>query len=268
MSGPLYGGVDVGSTWTKAVVVDAGGRVAGRGLVRSGLSFTRAAAAARDAALSEAGADAAALDLVVATGYGRENAEFAAARRTEIACHARGAYDFARRACTVVDIGGQDNKVIELREDGAVDHFVLNRKCAAGTGAFIEEIARRLDLELADLERLAEGADRDLTLASYCTVFSATEVIRLIREGERPENLCRGIFNAVVARVAEMAPLGPRVVLTGGVAAAFPVVAQILGRKAGSEVEVPPRAQFVGALGAALEARDEAARARKSAEKR
>jgi len=248
-------GVDIGSTWTKAVLLDASGEVAARALERTAMSFEEAAVKARDRALSEVGIAAQQVTATVATGYGRRNAPFADHHRTEIACHARGAHHHYPHACQVVDIGGQDNKIIHLLEDGSVEHFLMNRKCAAGTGAFIEEIARRLGLDLAELERLAKGADRDLTLSSFCTVFSATEVIKLIREGERPENICKGIFNAVVARVAEMGQLGGTLVLTGGVAAAFPVVATILAERTGSRVLVPPHAQFTGALGAALEAR-------------
>jgi predicted CoA-substrate-specific enzyme activase len=254
-----YAGVDIGSTWTKAVLLDREGKVAARGLKRTGMSFEEAAREALDTAAAEVGGARPAF--TVATGYGRRNAFFADARRTEISCHARGAYHHFPRECHVVDIGGQDNKIIHVLADGSVDHFLMNRKCAAGTGAFVEEIARRLDLELGALETMAERADKEITLASFCTVFSATEVIKLIREGERPENICRGIFNAVVARVTEMGPLGKTIVLTGGVVAGFPVVAEILARRADAEVLVPPDPQFAGALGAALEAAREAARA-------
>ncbi|MHB8766110.1 MAG: BadF/BadG/BcrA/BcrD ATPase family protein, partial [Deferrisomatales bacterium] len=128
--------------------------------------------------------------------------------------------------------------------------------CAAGTGAFVEEIAHRLDLPLEKIEAYAEAATKEITLSSFCTVFSATEVIKLIREGEGPENLCRGIFNSVIARVAEMGPLGRFIVLSGGVVAAFPVVARILADKAGATVEIPPFPQHLGAFGAALLARE------------
>ncbi len=258
-SAPYTCGVDIGSTWTKVVLLDGGGEVVARALARTAMSFEQAAAAARDRALAKAGIAPEQVAATVATGYGRRNAPFADRHRTEIACHARGAFHHHPHACHVVDIGGQDNKIIHLLENGSVEHFLMNRKCAAGTGAFVEEIARRLDLDLADLEHLAEGADRDITLSSFCTVFSATEVIKLIREGERPENICKGIFNSVVARVAEMGQLGAKIVLTGGVAAAFPVVAAILAARTGAEVIVPPHAQFTGALGAALEARRPAA---------
>jgi len=249
-----YAGVDIGSTWTKVVLLDEEGNVAARALRRSGLSFEEAAHAALAEALASCPGSPARAAHAIATGYGRRNADFADGRRTEIACHAKGAYRHHPHECHVVDIGGQDNKIIHVLADGTVDHFLMNRKCAAGTGAFIEEISRRLDLDLTKLEELAEAADKDITLASFCTVFSATEVIKLIRDGERPENICRGVFNAVVARVTEMGPLGKTILLTGGVAGAFPVVADLLAKRTGAKVIVPPEPQFTGALGAAVEA--------------
>ena len=260
MAQRLFLGLDLGSSWSKAVLLDAGGAVAARAVKRTGLRFEEAAETLRDEALAAAGAEAAALAHVTATGYGRRNVPFADTRRTEISCHARGAWHHFPRECHVVDIGGQDNKIIHVRADGSVANFLMNRKCAAGTGAFVEEIAHRLDVPLERIEALAEAATRDITLSSFCTVFSATEIIKLIREGEEPENLCRGIFNSVVARVAEMGPLGTFIVLTGGVVGAFPVVAKLLAARAGAEVQVPPFPQFIGALGAALAARDEADR--------
>lgn len=250
-------GLDLGSSWSKGVLVDDGGTVVARAIKRTGLRFEEAAETLRDEALAAAGAALPELAHTVATGYGRRNVPFAQTRRTEISCHARGAWHHFPAGCDVVDIGGQDNKIIHVRADGSVSNFLMNRKCAAGTGAFIEEIAHRLDLPLNRIEAYAEAATKEITLASFCTVFSATEIIRLIREGEGPENLCRGIFNSVVARVVEMGPLGNFIVLTGGVAAAFPVVAQLMAAKTGARVEVPPYSQYVGALGAALAAREE-----------
>ncbi|GAB6063501.1 acyl-CoA dehydratase activase [Deferrisoma palaeochoriense] len=248
-------GLDLGSSWSKAVLLDPEGRVAARALRRTGIRFEEAAAALRDEVLAKAGVPGVAC--TVATGYGRRNVPFADARRTEISCHAKGAYHFFPREMDVVDIGGQDNKIIHVRRDGTVANFLMNRKCAAGTGAFVEEIAHRLDIPLERIEALAEGATRDITLASFCTVFSATEVIKLIREGEEPENLCRGIFNSVIARVVEMGPLGEFIVMSGGVVAAFPIVAKLMAERTGARVEVPPDPQFLGAFGAALVAREE-----------
>lgn len=245
-------GVDIGSTWTKAVMVDGGGEPVARSVVRTGMSFDNAAMAALKALHETAGTPGGEVKRTISTGYGRRNAEFADGSRTEIACHAKGAFSVHGQAMTVIDIGGQDNKVIKVGADGHVEHFLMNRKCAAGTGAFIEEIARRLDIGLDRLESLAESATEEITLSSFCTVFSATEVLKLIREGASPGNICRGIFNSVVARVVEMGPVGDRIMLTGGVAAAFPLVAAIMEAKTGAKVEIPPFAQYTGALGAAL----------------
>jgi len=262
MSKDLFLGLDLGSSWSKAVLLDGEGEIAARALHRTGISFEDVAADLRRAALETAGADESRVACTVTTGYGRRNVAFADARRTEISCHAAGAFHHFPREMDVVDIGGQDNKIIHVRRDGAVANFLMNRKCAAGTGAFVEEIAHRLDLPLEKIEAYAEAATKEITLSSFCTVFSATEVIKLIREGEGPENLCRGIFNSVVARVAEMGPLGPFIVLSGGVVGAFPVVAQLLATRTGSQVEIPPHPQFLGAFGAALVARQEAGAAR------
>ena len=157
----LYCGVDIGSTWTKAVIIDGSRAVVSRAIARTGISFEVAAEAARQDALKKIGKGPESLTRTISTGYGRRNASFADGQRTEIACHATGAWFSFPGAMTVVDIGGQDNKIIQVGADGAVEHFLINRKCAAGTGAFIEEIARRLDIDMAKLEALAENADRE-----------------------------------------------------------------------------------------------------------
>ena len=181
MAGDLFLGLDLGSSWSKAILLDGSGQVVARALQRTGISFEDVARDLRRVALEAAGAEEGRVASTVATGYGRRNVAFAQSRRTEISCHAAGAFHHFPREMDVVDIGGQDNKIIHLLDDGSVEQFLMNRKCAAGTGAFVEEIARRLDLDLGQLETLAEGADRDITLSSFCTVFSATEVIKLIR---------------------------------------------------------------------------------------
>ena len=257
MAGDLFLGLDLGSSWSKAILLDGSGQVVARALQRTGISFEDVARDLRRVTLEAAGAEEVRVANTVATGYGRRNVAFAQSRRTEISCHAAGAFHHFPREMDVVDIGGQDNKIIHVRRDGGVANFLMNRKCAAGTGAFVEEIAHRLDLPLERIEAYAEAATKEITLSSFCTVFSATEVIKLIRDGESPENLCRGIFNSVVARVAEMGPLGDFIVMSGGVVGAFPVVAQLLARRTGARVEVPPHPQFLGAFGAALVARGE-----------
>jgi predicted CoA-substrate-specific enzyme activase len=164
----LCAGIDVGSSATKAVLIDPDKKLAGRGLVISGADFVRAAQTAFDAALNQAGASASDVAAVVATGYGRTNVAFSDARKTEIECHGRGAYHHFPQAITVLDIGGQDNKVVQLKADGGRLKFVMNRKCAAGTGSFLEEMAHRLNIPLAEFSEMATKAtDKTVKIGSY-----------------------------------------------------------------------------------------------------
>ena len=139
----------------------------------------------------------------VSTGYGRKNVSFAEGTRTEIGCHAKGCYSAFPQAITIIDIGGQDNKVIQLDAAGRRTSFKMNRKCAAGTGAFLEEMSRRLDIPLEAMNDLARPATEMIKLGSFCTVFSATEVFENIRHGKRIDDIVKGIFYS-------MAPVGPR----------------------------------------------------------
>ena len=248
----LYCGVDLGASATKVVVVDAAGAMVGSSVRPSGVDYRAAAEAGRDEALARAGRAAADVARTIATGYGRDNVGFADERRTEIQCHGVGVYHHVGRAVTVVDIGGQDNKVIRLDASGHRLHFRMNRKCAAGTGAFLEEIALRLDLPLAALDALAAGAPTAVQLSSFCTVFAKTEILAHLRRGVPVGAIVRGAFSSVVARVVEMDPLEGEVVLTGGVVAHNPTVAVLLEARLGRAVTVPPHPQLMGALGAAL----------------
>ncbi len=259
-------GIDVGSATTKAAVIDARGEVLGRHVLRSGADFSRAAAIALENALDQARLARAQIGRIMSTGYGRTNVPAADDARTEIACHGRGAFHIFPRRITVVDIGGQDNKIIELDDQGRRQSFKMNRKCAAGTGAFIEEIAHRLDLPIEQLQELAARSDTDLTLNSFCTVFAATEVLARIREGVPVEDLARAAFRSVVQRLKGSRPLTGEVVLTGGVVAHNPVVVELLQEASpGCTPRVPPEPQLVGALGAALFARDTFPAARSNA---
>lgn len=257
----LYAGIDVGSGYTKAIVLNEAGAVAGRGLTHSGTDFAGAAERVRDEALAEAlagaGADAGAkveqIIACVATGYGRSNVAFATSSRTEIDCHARGAYHHFPRAITVVDIGGQDNKVIRVDDAGRRIDFAMNRKCAAGTGSFLEEIAFWLKIPLEDFSALADrSTDPDVSLGSYCTVFAKTEILARIREGVKVEDLARAAIESVAKRVLESQVITGTVVLTGGVVAHVPRMRQTLTKVLDTVVEVPPEPQHTGALGAAL----------------
>ena len=252
----LYCGVDLGASATKVALVDEAGALRGWSVRPSGVDYRGAALAGQEEALRHAGGGPVQPARTVATGYGRENVGFADDRRTEIQCHGVGAYHFLRRALTVVDIGGQDNKVIRLDEAGRRLHFRMNRKCAAGTGAFLEEIALRLDLPLGSLDALAAGATEAVQLSSFCTVFAKTEILAHLRRGVSVGAIVRGAFASVVARVVEMDPLPGEIVLTGGVIAHNPTVGVILQQRLGRAVVVPPHPQLAGAIGAALIARD------------
>jgi predicted CoA-substrate-specific enzyme activase len=248
---PCYAGVDVGSWSTKAVIVDEDLQVLGKAGLRSGADLPKAAADAFELAQREAGVKRRGVRKVVSTGFGRNKVPFADATKTEITCHGLGANHYYPSSLTVVDIGGQDTKVILVDASGRNLHFSLNRKCAAGTGAFLEEMALRLNVKLEELNDLAMRSKKRLKLGSFCTVFTGTEILRLIQEGERIEDLARGLYLSVVLRVAEMAPLDGKVVLTGGVIAYNPVLKQIFEEEVKVTCLVPPDPQFIGALGAA-----------------
>jgi len=248
----IYAGIDVGSCTTKAVVIDQEDNVVGSHVRRSGVDYQSAATESLEIALGGKGWD----DIpIVSTGYGRHSVNFATEAKTEIACHAKGGFHYVQRALTLVDIGGQDNKVIKLDNQGRRLDFKMNRKCAAGTGTFIEEIAARMAIPLDMLDGMAKKAEKRVKIGSYCTVFASTEILSLIRAGVSSEELVRGVFESVVDRVMEMIPLVDTVLLCGGVVEYFPIVADIFKARISGEVIVPPHPQLTGAYGAALFAR-------------
>jgi len=247
----------VGSSATKVVLLDGSQTLKGKAILESGMDFASASDAALEAALGESGAEIGDVARVISTGYGRKNVSFAGSTKTEIACHARGAYHHFPAAMSIIDIGGQDNKIINVDAAGNRIDFKMNRKCAAGTGAFLEEIARRMDVAIGDMEPLARKSTEVVEIGSFCTVFSATEILALIRRGARIPDIARGAFRSVVKRVTEMGSFPGAVVATGGVVAHNPIVVELLGEAVGREVKTPPYAQYAGALGAALYAADE-----------
>ena len=248
----FYAGVDSGTSTTKAVVIDAEKGILGSSVKRSGADLAGAAVVAFEEAVKRAGLSPEAIHHVTATGYGRHNVSFAHDTRTEIGCHGQGCYHYFPEAITVVDIGGQDSKIIKLDAQGRRVGFKMNRKCAAGTGAFLEEIAHKLDIPLGDLNGLARAASKTAQIGSYCTVFTATEVLDRIRAGERTGDIVRGLFDSVAKRILEMDTLTNRVIMTGGVVAFNDIVAELLSARAGVVVEIAPHPQEMGAFGAAL----------------
>lgn len=249
-------GIDVGSCTTKAVIVNDEPRIVGSHVLYSGTDFQAASQSAWFEALKQAGIKPDQVLQVVSTGYGRKSVPFASRNITEITCHGRGVLHYYPGPVTVIDIGGQDNKIIKLGAQGRRVSFKMNRKCAAGTGAFLEEMALRLRLPIEDLNGLAASADGEVLLGSYCTVFSATEVLEKIKDGHPVNRLVRGLFHSVVKRVLEMDTLTDTVVLTGGVIEHNPFLADIFKEETSANVVIPPHPQIVGALGAALYALD------------
>jgi len=250
----LFCGVDVGASATKLVVLDASGVVRSRVAQPSGIDYGATARACIEKSLEEIGAKNEQLCRTVSTGYGRHNVRFADASLTEIHCHGIGCYHDSPSAMTIVDIGGQDNKVIRLDAAGRRVDFTMNRKCAAGTGAFIEEIAHRLDVDLSEMDALARSTSEAVRLSSFCTVFAKTEILAHLRQGAQVAGIVRGAFLSVINRVLEMDPLAGQVLMSGGVVAYIPSVADILSERLGKGVEVAPHPQFTAALGAALTA--------------
>jgi predicted CoA-substrate-specific enzyme activase len=249
-------GLDVGASATKAVLLDSDGHVHGRAVRKSGADFAAAAKACLEEVTTAAGVSPADIERVVATGYGRRSVDFATTAVTEITCHARGCYASFPRAITIVDIGGQDNKVIVVQDTGERRNFKMNRKCAAGTGAFLEEIAGHLDTPLSDLNDLAQQATGDVELGSFCTVFAKTELLKLIAEGTPLPDMAKAAYRSVVKRILEMDPLAGQVVMTGGVVAHNPIIVELVSEVLGRPVLVPDHPQHTGALGGALIARE------------
>jgi predicted CoA-substrate-specific enzyme activase len=248
----LFVGVDVGASRTKVAILDADKNLLGQHVRKSGTSFSETAEICLASALESAQAPLEDVARCVSTGYGRRNVQFSHEAKTEIGCHARGCFHYFPVAMTIIDIGGQDNKVIKLDDQGRRLSFKMNRKCAAGTGAFLEEMSVRLDIPLEDMDRLAHASEEMVELGSYCTVFSATEVLDKIRQGRKVPDIVKGLFYSVIKRVLEMDSLTETVVMTGGVVAHNPYLVKMVREITKREVLVPEYPQLTGAVGAAL----------------
>ncbi len=242
-------GIDIGSTATKAVVANDTGDIAEKLVMPTGFSSVEAADEVAKR-LQQAGYDANELP-VVATGYGRIAVPYANKVVTEITCHARGAWALFADDGTVVDVGGQDTKAIGLAA-GKVRKFVMNDKCSAGTGRFLEIMADRLGVSQQELARLA-AAGQPTVISNMCTVFAESEVISLVGKGEPRENIARGVIDSVVSRVATLVGQVPssRYFLTGGLCE-NDYVRTRLSEELSASVDSCENGRFAGALGAAL----------------
>ena len=256
MSAKIFVGVDVGAATAKTVIL-SGGDILGYCIIPTGYDVRQAAEQVTLEALQRAGVSRpiAELDRVVSTGYARNTVGFAHRSTTEIICHAKGAHFTIPETRTIIDIGGQDSKAIELDDEGSVRDFVMNDKCAAGTGRFLEVMADVLQVGSVDkMGPLSLKSKGPCTISSTCTIFAESEVVSLRAEGRRREDLIAGVHRAIASRVSVMARrlrIRPQAIFTGGVAKNIGVK-RALEEELGLELVVPEEPQVMGALGAAL----------------
>lgn len=254
-------GVDVGSLSCDAVLIDEAEKVVAWSVVPTGARNAEAIRRAKAEVLAKSGVAEEKLAATIATGYGRDRVDSRLASVTEITCHARGVRAVLDKVDVLVDIGGQDSKAIRLGPDGLVAGFAMNDKCAAGTGRFLEAMARALSVDVEELGALDSGARKDIVVSSMCTVFAESEVVSLIADGAEVSDIVRGIHRAIAARVQilvkRVAPDAARlqVAMSGGVAR-NPGVVRALSEAVGAQVRVAPEPDTVGALGAALIAKE------------
>ena len=254
-----FGGCDVGSTYTKAVILDEEGRIVSQTTIRSKIRSQESAELAMKEVLEAAGlASARDLSYLVGTGYGRNKVPFADENISEISCHAMGVHVTDPSVRAVIDIGGQDVKGIAVDTDGTVKNFALNDKCAAGTGRFYEAMARSFEMSLPEFSRLSLKAKNVIPITAQCTVFAESEVISLVGEGKPEEEIAAGIQMAVAKRcfvMAKKAGATDHVALTGGCAKNEGLKAAIEKVLKLKVVELKTDPQLMGALGAAEYAR-------------
>ena len=254
----LVAGVDVGAATAKAVILDEND-ILSSWVIRTGYSVAGAGEAVTREALAKAKRTLNEVQYTISTGYGRRAVSFANKVLTEIMCHAAGARSLMPQVRTVIDIGGQDSKVIGLDDSGNVSNFVMNDKCAAGTGRFLEVMAGVLGIEISEMGSISLLGKDPCQISSTCTVFAESEVVSLRAEGRSREDLLAGIHRAMIYRVAIMGKsvgFKKDVVFTGGVGKNMGMK-KALEEEIGLEVLIPPDPQVVGALGAALLARAE-----------
>ena len=249
-----YTGIDIGSTASKVVVLDSENMVANFVIPTGWNSKDTSREIARR--LGEMGYPIDENNKVLATGYGRISVEYAQKVVTEITCHGRGGYHIVGEDCTIIDIGGQDTKVITV-EKGVSTNFLMNDKCAAGTGKFLEIMANRLNVTLEEMYEMASRGT-PLAISAMCTVFAESEVISHIGSGERREDIAAGVVDSVVKRVAGLVSrhvVKGKLVLTGGLSEC-PYLIRRLSERVGREIYAEPLGRYAGALGAAIIARD------------
>jgi benzoyl-CoA reductase subunit A len=254
----LVAGVDIGSSSAKAVVLD-NGKIVGSAIIATGTNSAETAHQVIDKALSGNGLSINLMSCVIATGYGRINVPFARKHITEIACHARGIVSVYESVRTILDMGGQDCKVIRCNEQGKVTNFLMNDKCAAGTGRYLERVATTLEIPIGEFGRMSlETVSGPVTISSFCAVFAEGDALLLMREGAHVNDILAGVCDALATRIERLvAQVGIEgdFSITGGIAKNIGLVRRI-ERNLGIKPLIAPDPQIIGALGAALFAQE------------
>lgn len=240
-------GIDLGSSYTKGVLVDENNRMSGFHCVKSGYNFNNASRKIID----YFSADYKIEYPVYTCGYGREQISAPCVPNSELIALSKAVFEVYKRSCSIIDIGGQDTKFISVNSLGQVDKFKMNRKCAAGTGSFLEEIAFRLDVTPEEFTNFALEATEELRINSFCTVFAVSEIIGMIKNGAILPNIIIGIYNSIIQRSLELSLVEDHLVITGGLPAKHPMIVTLFGKKypdSGS----PEHSQFLAAYGCVL----------------
>ncbi len=252
-------GIDIGSTASKCIILKDGKDIISKSLIEVGAG-TSGPARAIEAVLDGCNLSKEDMSYILATGYGRHSIDWVDSELSELSCHAKAAYFLFPDVRTVIDIGGQDAKVLRIGDEGMLTSFTMNNKCAAGTGRFLDVMARVMEVKIDDLERLSAQSTEVVNISSTCTVFAESEVISQLANKTNISDIVRGIHRSVAGRVAGLAKsvgIEDAVVMTGGVARNQGVVTS-LEEELGKKINVSPLAQYAGALGAALFAHQKA----------
>jgi predicted CoA-substrate-specific enzyme activase len=253
----ITAGVDIGSSTSKAVLLNDK-EILGYSLIFTGSESVNSANRVLDEVLQKSNLSAREIQYIIATGYGRVIVPFAHEALTELTCHARGAHWLFPKVRTILDMGGQDCKAIRCDGAGRLQNFIMNDKCAAGTGRFLELMARVLGLSLDELGEMSLSAKSMIKINSTCAVFAKSEVTSLIREGKERQDVLAGLHSAIAGRVYTLlrgVGIEPELAITGGIGKNRGVVQEI-EKRIGLKVLLPEEPQIVGALGAALFAQD------------
>lgn len=254
----IYAGIDAGSRTIKVVLIDAEKtKIIAKGLADQGVEQDKLTSELFERVLKGNGINKKDVAAIVATGYGRNTVSIADTTITEITCHAVGVRQLVPKAMTVIDIGGQDSKLMRLDRNGKVRDFTMNDRCAAGTGRFLEVVAQRLGVELESLGRMAAKSRSPAAISSMCVVFAETEITGLLADGKAREDIAAGVQAAIAGRIFAMAGrnIDLPVIFTGGVAM-VPGMDMALQSALGQNITVSPDPQMTGALGAAILASD------------